>query len=54
MAIERLLDRTLDIRISEAVDGPPEARRYRYLPSFILRGLTRLNLEFTVAEDEPR
>ncbi|TQS43332.1 cytochrome P450 [Cryptosporangium phraense] len=44
--LERLLDRTSDIRISEAVHGPAGARRYSYLPTFILRGLTHLNLEF--------
>jgi len=49
VAIERILDRTADIRISERVHGPAGARRYRYLPTFILRGVTRLNLEFTRA-----
>ncbi|WP_369812898.1 cytochrome P450 [Frankia sp. R43] len=47
--IERLLDRTSDIRISERVHGPADARNYRYLPTFILRGLTHLQLEFTPA-----
>ena len=36
-----------DIRISETAHGPAGARRYRYLPTFILRGLSRLHLEFT-------
>ncbi|MBO2447667.1 cytochrome P450 [Actinomadura barringtoniae] len=49
VAIERLLDRTADIRISERAHGPEGARRYRYIPTYILRGLTHLNLEFTVA-----
>jgi len=49
VAIERLLDRTADIRISERAHGPAGARRYRYLPTFILRGMTRLHLEFTPA-----
>lgn len=48
--IERLFDRTTDIRISEREHGPAGARRYEYIPTFILRGLTRLHLEFTVAE----
>ncbi|NKQ51482.1 cytochrome P450 [Amycolatopsis sp. K13G38] len=48
VAIERLLDRTSDIRISEERHGPGDDRRYSYLPTFILRGLTHLNLEFTV------
>jgi cytochrome P450 len=46
VSIERLLDRTADIRISERKHGPADARRYRYLPTYILRGLTRLYLEF--------
>ncbi len=49
VAMERLLDRTADIRISEAEHGPPDARRYEYVPTFILRGLTRLHLELTPA-----
>ena len=51
VSLERLLDRTADIRISEAHHGPPEDRRYRYVPTFILRGLTKLHLEFTPVED---
>jgi cytochrome P450 len=54
VAIERLLDRTSSIRISEQVHGPAEARRYRYLPTYILRGLTHLALEFTVREGSSR
>jgi len=46
VSIERLLDRMADIRISEAEHGPPDARRYRYVPTFILRGLTNLHLQF--------
>jgi len=46
VSIERLLDRTAGIRISERKHGPADARRYRYLPTYILRGLTRLYLEF--------
>ena len=47
VAVERLLDRTSDIRISEAAHGPADARRFSYLPTYILRGLTHLVLEFT-------
>ena len=46
VSLNRMLDRTRDIRISEEVHGPHGARRYGYLPTFILRGLTHLNLEF--------
>jgi cytochrome P450 len=47
VALERALDRMADIGISEAEHGPPGARRYQYVPTYILRGLTRLHLEFT-------
>ncbi|MBI3214324.1 MAG: cytochrome P450 [Mycobacterium sp.] len=48
VSIERILDRTNDIRISEEHHGPADARRYSYVPTFILRGLTELHLEFDV------
>ncbi|MFF9204591.1 cytochrome P450 [Streptomyces sp. NPDC014986] len=54
VAIERLLDRTTDIRISERAHGPADNRRYGYVPTFILRGLTELHLEFDTAESEGR
>ncbi len=47
VSLERLLDRMADIRISEDAHGPPDARRYEYAPTFILRGLQRLELEFS-------
>lgn len=47
VAIERLLDRTENIRISESKHGPANNRRYQYVPTYILRGLTELHLEFT-------
>ncbi|MCV7261092.1 cytochrome P450 [Mycobacterium shimoidei] len=46
VALERLLDRTEDIRISERKHGPANERRYQYVPTYILRGLTELHLEF--------
>ena len=46
VALNRMFDKTSDIRISEKVHGPKDARRYGYLPTFILRGLTHLALEF--------
>jgi cytochrome P450 len=48
ITVERLLDRMADIAISEAEHGPPGARRYEYAPTFILRGLTRLHLTFSL------
>jgi cytochrome P450 len=47
VSIERLLDRTADIGISASHHGPAGDRRYQYLPTYILRGLTQLHLEFT-------
>jgi cytochrome P450 len=49
ISIERLLARMLDIGISESAHGPFGARRYDYVPTYILRGLTSLHLEFTPA-----
>jgi len=46
VAIDRMLDRMHDIRIDEEFHGPPSARRYEYAPTYILRGLNRLHLEF--------
>jgi cytochrome P450 family 150 subfamily A5 len=51
VCIERLLDRTTDIRIAGDKHGPADDRRYQYVPTFILRGLTELHLEFTLAEE---
>jgi cytochrome P450 len=45
VAVERLLDRTTDIRIAERTHGPAGDRRYEYVPTYILRGLTELDLE---------
>ncbi len=50
VSIERLLDRMAEIRISEAHHGPAGSRRYQHVPTYILRGLTQLHLEFTPAE----
>ncbi|MFN8034798.1 MAG: cytochrome P450 [Acidimicrobiia bacterium] len=47
ISLERLLDRMRDIRISDAEHGPAGARRFDYAPTYILRGLTRLHLEYT-------
>ncbi len=45
--IVRFLDRMSDIRISENHHGPIEERRYEYDPTYMLRGLIELHLEFT-------
>jgi len=49
VSIERLLERLAEIRISDAHHGPSGSRRYDYIPTYILRGLTHLHLEFTPA-----
>jgi hypothetical protein len=49
--IERILDRMRDVRVSDAEHGPPGARRFEYAPSYVLRGLIALDLEFTPANE---
>ena len=49
VTINRLLDRTSNVTISEAAHGPADARRYEYLPTYFLRGLASLELELTPA-----
>lgn len=51
IALERILDRALDIRISEDAHGPAGARHYEYDPTYVLRGLRELHIEFTPAGD---
>ena len=46
ISIERLLDRIPELRMNEAEHGPIEARRYKYPPTFILRGVNQLHIEF--------
>jgi len=50
ITIERFLALTDDIRISEEHHGPPDARRYEYDPTYMLRGLRELHLEFTPSD----
>lgn len=47
VTINRLLDRTSSISISEAAHGPAGSRRYAFLPTYFLRGLVNLELELT-------
>jgi hypothetical protein len=39
-----------DIRISEEHHGPPSERRYAYDPTYMLRGLKELHIEFDRAD----
>ncbi len=50
VTVNRLLDRTRDLVISEAKHGAPARRQYHYEPTFLLRGLTELHIEFTPAD----
>lgn len=47
VSIERILDRMADITIDEDKHGPIGDRSYTYEPTFILRGLTEINIRFT-------
>jgi cytochrome P450 len=47
ISLNRVLDRMRDIRVSEAHHGAPGARSYTYEPTFIMRGLQELHIEFT-------
>jgi cytochrome P450 len=49
ITINRMLDRMRDIRISEAKHGGADSRHYIYEPTFLLRGLTELHIEFAQA-----
>jgi cytochrome P450 len=50
VSIERILDRMRDIRLSEEHHGPPSARHFDYEPTWVLRGLSNLHIEFNPAE----
>jgi hypothetical protein len=53
VSLDRILDRMRDIRLSEERHGPPGARRFRYEPTWVLRGLSELHLEFEPIEGGP-
>jgi cytochrome P450 len=53
VSLERILDRMHDIRLSEEHHGPAGARRFDYEPTWILRGLKQVHLEFEPV-DAPR
>jgi len=50
VSIARILDRMRNIRLSEEHHGPPSDRHFDYEPTWILRGLHELHIEFTPAE----
>jgi len=47
ISVERILDRMRDIRLSEEHHGPAGNRRVDYEPTWVLRGLHELHIEFT-------
>jgi cytochrome P450 len=47
VTVNRVLDRMRDIRLSDRHHGPPDARRFTFAPTYVLRGLEDLHLEFT-------
>ncbi|WP_234467558.1 cytochrome P450 [Streptomyces sp. MBT62] len=49
ITVNQLLDRMRGISVSEEEHGPPGARRFRYFPTYILRGIQRLHIEFGAA-----
>ena len=50
VSVERILDRMRNIRLSEEHHGPPGVHHFSYEPTWILRGLTKLYLEFEPVE----
>ncbi|WP_024440565.1 MULTISPECIES: cytochrome P450 [unclassified Mycobacterium] len=46
ITVRRLLDRMSEIRIDADFHGPTGHRNYAYEPTFLLRGLTELHIEF--------
>jgi cytochrome P450 family 150 subfamily A5 len=49
VGLERLLQRTSQIRIDETAHGQAGARRYDYMTSFMFRGLKTISIEYTLA-----
>ena len=47
VSFERILDRMRDIRLSEEHHGPVGDRRFVYEPTWVLRGLHELHIEFS-------
>jgi len=50
VSLERLLDRTRNIHLSEEHHGPVGAHHFSYEPTWILRGLTEIHIEFDAVD----
>ncbi len=49
VTLNHLLDHTADVSIDESVHGPAGDRRYRFMPTYFLRGLVKLAVTLTPA-----
>jgi cytochrome P450 len=49
ISVEKILDRTRNIRLDEEHHGPAGNRRFTYEPTWVLRGLSSLHIEFDPA-----
>ena len=45
-SLERILERMRDIRLDEAQHGPPGARRFDWVPTYVLHGFRSLHIEY--------
>jgi len=50
ISLELLLKRFSDISLNQAEHGAPDARRFRYVPTYVFRMLSDLHLEFKAGE----
>lgn len=53
VSLERILERTRDIRLSDTHHGPADDRSFRYEPTWVLRGLSELHITFEPAAPAP-
>jgi cytochrome P450 len=51
ISLERILQRTRNIRLSAAHHGPPGNHRYEYEPTWMLRAMEQLHIEFDPVTD---
>jgi len=54
VSLERMLDRTAEIKISQSEHGAPDSRRYEFEATYILRKLKGLHLDLIPATVETR
>jgi cytochrome P450 len=50
VALERMLERTVHFAVDDDQHGPAGARRFRYVPTYMIRGLQALHLTLDVAD----